>query len=446
MENRHTKTVPEGWNLKTVEQVFDFYPTATYSRDKQVSQNTEASIKYIHYGDIHTKYNILLDASNPLIPHIDGNLKKDFELVKDGDLIIADTSEDYDGVGKCIEIVNVGDNRIISGLHTLMLRPKGDDFIDGFKGYFFSGEQVRNCLLRIVTGIKVYSIAKTTLAKVNLQIPSHQEQKAFVSILSKVDEAIASVQNSIAAAERLKKSLMQNLLTGRMKPDGTFRTPEEFYIDEKFGKVPVGWGVKRVDEVFDFYPTASYSRSMLKEDGECKYIHYGDIHTRFDIFLDISEESLPYITNDMIKKFVFLKDGDIVISDTSEDYDGVGKLVELINVGESKVISGLHTLLLRPKTDELLNGFKGYLFNEERVRLEFLKYVTGIKVYSISKNSLSKVLLPIPTRIEQEQIKENLDAVNNEMYVSKNKIKKLERLKKSLMQNLLTGRVSMARS
>lgn len=290
------------------------------------------------------------------------------------------------------------------------------------------------------------NLSPRDIKRLKFRKPFFSEQIAIANILSKVDDAIASVQNSIAAAERLKKSLMQNLLTGRMKPDGTFRTPEEFYIDEKFGKVPVGWGVKRVDEVFDFYPTASYSRSMLKEDGECKYIHYGDIHTRFDIFLDISEESLPYITNDMIKKFVFLKDGDIVISDTSEDYDGVGKLVELINVGESKVISGLHTLLLRPKTDELLNGFKGYLFNEERVRLEFLKYVTGIKVYSISKNSLSKVLLPIPTRIEQEQIKENLDAVNNEMYVSKNKIKKLERLKKSLMQNLLTGRVSMARS
>lgn len=443
MDNRSTKTIPKGWISKTVEQVFDFYPTATYSRDKQVPQNSEASIKYIHYGDIHTKYNILLDASNPLIPHIDGELKKEFELVKDGDLIIADTSEDYDGVGKCIEVINVGDNRIISGLHTLMLRPKGDDFITGFKGYFFSGEQVRNSLLRIVTGIKVYSITKTTLAKVNLQIPCHQEQKAFVSILSKVDEAIASVQNSIAAAERLKKSLMQNLLTGKMKPDGTFRTSEEFYIDKKFGKVPVGWNVKRVDEVFDFYPTASYSRSILKEDGECKYIHYGDIHTRFDTFLDMSEESLPYITNDMIKKFVLLKDGDIVISDTSEDYDGVGKLVELINVSKSKVISGLHTLLLRPRTDELLNGFKGYLFNEERVRLEFLKYVTGIKVYSISKNSLSKVQLPIPTQMEQEQIKEKLDAINNEMFVSKNKIKKLERLKASLMQNLLTGKVNV---
>lgn len=290
------------------------------------------------------------------------------------------------------------------------------------------------------TGVPQLTAPKVKRIKINLP-QSKAEQTTIANILSKVDEAIASVQNSIVTAERLKKSLMQNLLTGKMKPDGTFRTPEEFYIDEKFGKVPVGWEVKRVDEVFDFYPTASYSRSMLKEDGVCKYIHYGDIHTRFDTFLDISEKSLPYISNDMIKKFVLLKDGDIVISDTSEDYDGVGKLVELVNVGESKVISGLHTLLLRSKTDELLNGFKGYLFNEERVRLEFLKYVTGIKVYSISKNSLSKVLLPIPTRMEQEQIKKKLDAVNNEMLVLKNKIKKLERLKVSLMQNLLTGKV-----
>lgn len=267
------------------------------------------------------------------------------------------------------------------------------------------------------------------------------EQAAISNILSKVDEAIASVQNSIAAAERLKKSLMQNLLTGKMKPDGTFRTSEEFYIDEKFGKVPVGWEVKRVDALFDFYPTASYSRAMLSDNGECKYIHYGDIHTRFDTFLDISKETLPYISKDMVKMFIYLEDGDIIISDTSEDYEGVGKLVELANLSDSKVISGLHTLLLRPKTNELINGFKGYLFNEERVRLEFLKYVTGIKVYSISKSSLAKVLLPIPPRDEQVQIKNKLDSINNELCNSNEKIGSFERLQKSLMQNLLTGKM-----
>lgn len=69
------------------------------------------------------------------------------------------------------------------------------------------------------------------------------------------------------------------------------------------------------------------------------------------------------IKTEMVKKFVYLENGDIIISDTSEDYEGVGKLVEIVNLGDSKVISGLHTLLLRPKMDELINGFKGYLFN-----------------------------------------------------------------------------------
>ena len=292
------------------------------------------------------------------------------------------------------------------------------------------------------TGVPQLTAPKVKRIKIDLP-QSKEEQTAIANILSKVDDAIASVQNSIAATERLKKSLMQNLLTGKMKPDGTFRTSDEFYIDEKFGKVPVGWEVKRIDEVFDFYPTASYSRSMLLDEGDCKYIHYGDIHTRFDTFLDISKETLPYIKKDLVKKFVFLEDGDIIISDTSEDYEGVGKLVEIVNLGDSKVISGLHTLLLRPKTDELINGFKGYLFNEERVRLEFLKYVTGIKVYSISKNSLAKVLLPIPPHDEQIQIKNKLDSINEELCNSKEKIVSLERLKKSLMQNLLTGKVKI---
>jgi type I restriction enzyme S subunit len=289
------------------------------------------------------------------------------------------------------------------------------------------------------TGVPQLTVPKVKRIKINLpQLKT--EQTAIANILSKVDEAIASVKNSIAAAERLKKSLMQNLLTGKMKPDGTFRKPDEFYFDEKFGKVPTGWEIKRVDALFDFYPTASYSRSMLSDNGDYKYIHYGDIHTRFNTFLDISKETLPYINKDMVKKFVYLENGDIIISDTSEDYEGVGKLVEIVNIGDSKVISGLHTLLLRSKADNLLNGFKGYLFNEERVRLEFLKYVTGIKVYSISKNSLSKVLIPIPTRMEQEQIKQKLDAISNDILTSKYKIGRLERLKKSLMQNLLTGK------
>lgn len=310
------------------------------------------------------------------------------------------------------------------------------------KAYFgYSFQNLEYILKAKTAGSGIPHADKGVVSKLEFYKPSLAEQSAIAAMLSKVDEAIAAVQGSIAAAERLKKSLMQNLLTGRMKPDGTLRTEEEFYLDEKFGRVPKGWKVKKVGEVFDLFPTASYSRSKLLENGNCKYIHYGDIHTKFDTFLDVSNTELPYISDDLVKNFVFLKDGDIIISDTSEDYEGVGKLVEIKNVGDNKVISGLHTLHIRSKSDVLVNGYKGYMFNEERVRLSLLKYVTGIKVYSISKSCLARVLIPIPTKEEQEQIKSKLDSANTMIQQKKDEICSLERLKKSLMQNLLTGKV-----
>ncbi len=112
-------------------------------------------------------------------------------------------------------------------------------------------------LLRYAQGTTFKEIRTRAIGNLKIKVPypltneSKSEQAAIASVLSKVDETIAAVQNSIDSAERLKKGLMQNLLTGKMKPDGTFRTADEFYIDEKFGKVPVGWDVKKVKEFGD---------------------------------------------------------------------------------------------------------------------------------------------------------------------------------------------------
>ena len=427
----------DGWKHDKFKNQIQYKSGYTWSKEQELRKRESHSVRVLTVSNVQDK----LDLEEELYLKDVSEKDKKEKAVSKNWCITVSSNGNRKRIGNAVFIKDDTDYLFASFLTAF--RPK--DKSDIIPEYFFqwlSSYPIQERLSSVsegTTGLGNLNIRY--LRNLEIDFPQKREQQSIVDILSKVDEAIASVQNSIAATERLKKSLMQNLLTGKMKPDGTFRTPEEFYIDEKFGKVPVGWEVKRIDEVFDFYPTASYSRSMLLDEGYCKYIHYGDIHTRFDTFLDISKETIPYISMDMVKKFVFLQDGDIIISDTSEDYEGVGKLVEIVNPGDSKAISGLHTLLLRPKTTELINGFKGHLFNDERVRLEFLKYVTGIKVYSISKNSLAKVLMPIPSHDEQIQIKNKLDSINKELDNSKEKITSLERLKKSLMQNLLTGKV-----
>lgn len=410
MENKANNifsNLPAGWEVKTVEQVFDFYPTASYSRDKMFKDNNPSAIGYIHYGDIHTKYNLILDVPKTEIPYISEELKKDFEYIKDGDLILSDTSEDYDGVGKCIEILNVGNNRIISGLHTLMLRPKGNDLMVGFKGYLFSGEYVRNSLLRIVTGIKVYSIAKAMLAKVDLPIPSIQEQKEITNILLKVDEAITSVEKSIAAAERLKKSLMQNLLTGKMKPDGTFRTPDEFYIDEKFGKVPKGWKVvkfgKRVVLLY-----GKSQKEVVSNNGSIPIYGTGGV-IEYATKALCNHKSVLVGRKGTIDKPFFIDEPFWAVDTTF--------FVDTFIDGNMKY---LYYILLR-------------------MNLGSLNEATGVP--SVTIRTINSQIIHIPPLNEQNIIVQEIEKVEKQIIKSNNNIATLERLKKSLMQNLLTGKV-----
>jgi type I restriction enzyme S subunit len=122
----------------------------------------------------------------------------------------------------------------------LVLTPKQD--VDcRFITYLINGR-----INFVIESTGVPQLTAPKIVKTKVLIPDKvAEQTAIATILSKVDEAIAATQNSIKAAEKLKKALMQNLLTGRLKPNGTWRTEDEFYDDEKFGKVPKDWNFSR---------------------------------------------------------------------------------------------------------------------------------------------------------------------------------------------------------
>ena len=65
---------------------------------------------------------------------------------------------------------------------------------------------------------------------------------------------------------------------------------------------------------------------------------------------------------DKISEDFYCKEGDLVFADASEDLKDVGKSIEIINLNNEKVLSGLHTLLARPSEKKFSKGFNGYLF------------------------------------------------------------------------------------
>lgn len=271
------------------------------------------------------------------------------------------------------------------------------------------------------TGVPQLTAPKVKRIKINL--PQKAEQTAIANILSKVDEAIASVQNSIAAAERLKKSLMQNLLTGKMKPDGTFRTPDEFYIDEKFGNVPIGWEVKRVDDL------ASRKTEVIDPTKTNEVFDYIGLE---HIISNEFERNGKGMSNETVALKVKFEKGDILY----------GKLRPYLNKVLIADISGVgSTEFIVLGRNEFTNWV--YLNFQLRRFLDFTKSMTaGTQHPRVSWNDIKRYPISFPKDIhEMNLISDKIVALESFRQSQQQNIKRTERLKKSLMQNLLTGKI-----
>ena len=201
----------EQWEQKTFDETFSILSNNTLSRAELNYEN--GNYKNIHYGDVLIKFSAFIDASSPEVPYINdenSSSKLDNILLQDGDIIIADTAEDFT-VGKATEIENIDKIKVVSGLHTIPCRPK-IKFSPRYLGYYVNSPAYHNQLIPFIQGVKVSSISKTLIKKTFVSFPSLSEQTKIADFLSCLDKKIETQNKIISDLKVLKKELMDYIL------------------------------------------------------------------------------------------------------------------------------------------------------------------------------------------------------------------------------------------
>tara|TARA_B100000378_G_scaffold276740_1_gene275351 strand:+ start:197 stop:1465 length:1269 start_codon:yes stop_codon:yes gene_type:complete len=260
-------------------------------------------------------------------------------------------------------------------------------------------------------------------------LPSPKEQQKIASFLSSVDKKITQLQQKKSLLEDYKKGVMQQIFS------------QELRFTREDGNAYPEWEEKKFKEIYSFYSTNSFSRDKLNyESGEVRNVHYGDIHTKFSTLFDIKDELVPYINSEIdlskIKKDSYLKLGDILIADASEDYNDIGKTIEIVNLNNEKVISGLHTFHARPNKHKMALGFSGYLLQSWIVRKQVMKIAQGTKVLGISTGRLGEIKFFTPSYPEQTQIANFLSTIDKKIAVVETQIEQTQQFKKGLLQQM----------
>jgi len=196
------------WEKKRLGELLEFFPTNSLSRKQLNLAGTGPHI--IHYGDIHTKYPAVLNSSNRHIPRaIHDDVKG--TPCKDGDLLIADASEDYGDIGKAIEVVNTTSRIIFGGLHVIHARAVEGTFAITFLTRLFQSEFVRKEIQRRANGATVLGISYKQVQLIEPLLPSLPEQQKIAEFLTAVDEKIGKLKRKKELLEAYKKGAMQKM-------------------------------------------------------------------------------------------------------------------------------------------------------------------------------------------------------------------------------------------
>lgn len=424
---KNTKTfynteIPGDWEAPEFGDIFSFLKTYSFSREQLSSEATTDGIRNIHYGDIHATFeNEILDLDNEkTIPYLNDGLinpesfeDENFPVLKEGDLIIADASEDYEGVCDCVELRNVKNVKIVAGLHTFAARTSDEIIALGYRTYSLKHEQVIRELRRIATGTSVYGVSKTNLSKVKIPLPPLPEQKAIAQVLSTADAAIHTTEKLIAQKELRKKWLMQQLLSGKKRLKGFSGEWKEFRFEKllKVVKRPVKWDDNELYKLISvrrrsggiFFREALYGHQIKVKD--LRDAEVGD-------FLFSKMQIVHGASALVTKEFEGAKISGSYISTVAKDS-------KLLNM-------------------EFFNWYSQlpYFYHQALIS----SYGVHIEKMTFDFDTFLQLEMKLPCIEEQTAIAQVLQAADKEISLLKAKAEKLREQKKGLMQVLLTGK------
>ncbi|MES2678539.1 MAG: restriction endonuclease subunit S [Bacteroidota bacterium] len=412
--------IPKGWKYLPFGNVFEFVQSLALSRDQLTVDREEGEIFNIHYGDIHATYKTdMLDFDKEEnIPRIKGmGSSKTVPFLEDGDLLIADASEDYEGVAANLEIKNIKSRKATGGLHTFVARDNSGLTVQGFRTYILKNPAIAKEIKKLATGSKVYGISKTNLATLKILIPTKKEQTRIAGILETWDTAIEIVEELINKKERIKRDAMHLLLTGKIrfkKFDGEH------------------WKKHQLQEI-----TTVIRGSSPRPKGDPKY--YGGRIPR------------------------------LMVEDVTRDGKYVTPNVDFLTVEGAKLSRPVSkgTLVLVCSGDigipSILNvdacihdGFIGFKDVNKDVNIEFLYYrfllmkeefnrsaTHGGIFTNLTTTGIKEQVISMPSKKEQDDIVKVINSFDEEIATLRTQHRHIHNQKRGLMQTLLTGKIQL---
>ena len=258
-----------------------------------------------------------------------------------------------------------------------------------------------------------------------MPLPTLIEQQAISTVLSQGHDAIRVQEQSIVAAQELKRAAMQTLFTRGLWGEAQKET--------EIGPVPESWEFCPIGE---FAHQMQYGLSIRgAESGTYPILRMNCQHDGKVIFRDLQYVDIDDETADAYR----VNQNDLLFNRTNS-YELVGRTA----IVEQTTNAVFASYLVRVEVDEtrVQPRFLNYFLNWDAAQSELRKLASrGVSQANISAGKLKGFPVPVPSLSEQNEIVNILDAIDRKIDLHRRKRAVLEELFKALLYKLMTGEI-----
>ncbi|WAG79101.1 restriction endonuclease subunit S [Metapseudomonas furukawaii] len=285
----------------------------------------------------------------------------------------------------------------------------------------------------ILTGQAYPQISLEQVRGTPVAFPPLPEQKKIAAILTAVDDKLDVIARQIEATQTLKQGLMQTLFSrGVGTQDAAGRwVPHAEFKDSEVGEIPSSWECRKLGSVLAQRPEYGANASAVKFDAEnrIRYLRITDI----DEYGRLRTDSIKAIQKDAAQDYM-LKDGDLLIARSGNT---VGKSILYRDCMGDCAFAG-YLLRFRFNQSALVEFVAAYLASPTYWAWVKASVKVGAQP-NINAQQYQSMLIPLPPLKEQEHIAEALASIEAKTELLRNRELHYKRLKRGLMQKLLTG-------
>lgn len=402
-------------------ELYDFKSTNSFPREKL--NYAKGHVRNIHYGDIHTKYKSRFKLDEECVPYLNSEVVisriPDDSYCREGDLVIADASEDYSEIGKTIELIALNGQRVLAGLHTLHARRKFNEVWTGFGAYMMSSDRIKIQVRRIAQGTKVLGITANRMKKIVVHLPIEIEQQKIADFLSSVDTRIEHLEKKRSLLEQYKKGMMQKLFSRKIR-----------FKDERGNEYPQ-WRETKLDKLTEVIRGVTFDKSEAFDSpstGRLPVLRAGNIGNQLDLHRD-----LVWLPKETISQTQRLKKRDIVMCASSGSNSIVGKCAAVRNYWKGTV--GAFCFIIRANSRKINSDYLTYFLKSEEFS-RWTRSAEGTNIKNIRLGDLRKYPIPFPSFVEQQKIADFLLSIDRQIELTSEQIGETRAYKKGLLQQM----------